>query len=79
MPYINASRRIELTSNVYPETPGELNYCLTTLCTSYLSQGMSYKVLNEIIGALECCKQEFYSRVIVPYEEKKKEENGDVF
>lgn len=29
--------------------------------------------------ALELAKTEFYRRVVVPYEDKKKDENGDVF
>ena len=39
----------------------------------------SYHAYNEIIGVLECVKQEFYRRMVAPYEDKKCEENGDVF
>ena len=31
-----------------------------------------------MIGALECCKQEYYRAVVGPYEDIKIEENGDV-
>jgi len=31
------------------------------------------------MGALEGAKLEFYRRVVVPYEEKKMKENGDVY
>jgi len=31
------------------------------------------------MGVLECIKQEFYRRAVAPYEDKKKEENGDVY
>ena len=39
----------------------------------------SFQDLNELIGALECAKQELYRRVVAPYEEDKIEENGDVY
>jgi len=39
----------------------------------------NYADYNEVMGVLECVKQELYRRLIVPYENKKKEENGDVF
>ena len=31
-----------------------------------------------MIGALECCKQEYYRTVVGPYEDMKIDENGDV-
>jgi len=31
------------------------------------------------VGVLECAKMELYRRVAAPYEDKKKEENGDVY
>jgi len=39
----------------------------------------SYSDINDVIGALECAKQEIYRRLAVPYENKKKKQNGDVF
>jgi hypothetical protein len=41
--------------------------------------GLSYQTINDIVGALEGAKLEFYRRVAVPYEDKKIIENGDVF
>jgi hypothetical protein len=41
--------------------------------------GKNYKHINEIIGVLECAKQEFYRRVAAPYEDTKIQENGDVY
>lgn len=89
MPYIDADRREDFSINddfvPVPETPGELNYVLTTAVKNYIElrnfeQGrISYADYNEIIGVLECMKQEIYRRLIVPYEEKKIAENGDVF
>ena len=42
-------------------------------------KGEKYQIYNDIIGALECCKQEFYRRKIEEYENLKVKENGDVF
>lgn len=86
MPYIKASDktkfykllgRIATTDDM---TEGELNFLITQLCTRYLHQhGKRYSTINSIIGALECSKQEFYRRIATPYEDIKKEENGDAY
>ena len=79
MPYIEENDRESLESAT-PLNPGELNYKITKTCIEYLeSEGKCYKTINEIIGALECAKIEFYRRVAVPYEQTKIEENGDVY
>jgi hypothetical protein len=59
-------------------TAGELNYLFTRIIDRQLDNA-NYARYNEIIGALECCKLELYRRMIVPYEDKKKKENGDVY
>lgn len=85
MPYITRSRRAELfefdaNEKHYPQTSGELNYEITELLINYLdSLGKSYASINDCVGALECAKAEFYRRVVVPYEECKIMENGDVY
>lgn len=87
MPYIEEDRREVLTDYVtggYPETVGELNFLITNSCINYidyLEKGdiHGYSVYNEVVGALECAKQEFYRRMVVPYEDKKIQENGDVY
>lgn len=81
MPYIDKERRTELDMAAdVPETPGELNYAITTLCLDYLEGGdKDYAALNEIVGALECAKLEFYRRAVSPYEDQKKSDNGDVY
>ena len=60
--------------------PGDLNYQITELCKTYMrTHGMSYRRINDVMGALEGAKQEFYRRVVVLYEEAKMKENGDVY
>ena len=78
MPYIKQEDRARAAK--LPETPGELNYAITQLCIDYANQEPpSYAMYNLIIGVLECAKLEFYRRVVVPYENGKHEQNGDVY
>jgi len=59
---------------------GELNYLITSLAKFYLERhGVSYSIINDIVGILECAKQEFYRRVAAPYEDKKIKLNKDVY
>ena len=75
MPYIKQERR-----NVKPTNAGELNYWLTSEINSYLrDKGLSYQTINDVLGALEGAKQEFYRRIAAPYEDRKIAENGDVY
>jgi hypothetical protein len=59
---------------------GLLNYVITKILIGVeLDNGVRYARINEVMGILECVKQEFYRRIAGPYEDKKKEENGDVY
>ncbi len=81
MPYINQEARERLAADGKPEGPGELNYALTKVVDDYLCRkgGVRYAHLNEVIGTLECVKQELYRRVAAPYEDQKRDETGDVY
>lgn len=81
MPYIDNDKRMILDSGAFdPASAGELNYCFTQLILDYMeTKGKSYQTVNDIVGALEGAKLEFYRRVAVPYEDKKIKENGDVY
>lgn len=61
--------------------PGDLNYIITKLLLESFGsklQQLRYSDYNEIIGLLESCKLEFYRRQVGPYEDTKKEQEGDV-
>jgi hypothetical protein len=61
-------------------TPGDVNYIITRIIWQYVrAYGLSYGVLNDVVGILECAKAEFQRRVVAPYENKKIRENGDVY
>lgn len=78
MPYIRQPERQRAA--VAPETPGELNFAITALMQSYIQfTGLRYTAINDVLGALEGAKAEFYRRVAVPYENQKIKENGDVY
>jgi hypothetical protein len=86
MPYIDATRRIYvnplggMNDQDPPQNAGELNYCITVLLTQYITvHGLRYQYINDVLGALEGAKQEFYRRVAALYEDKKIQENGDVY
>lgn len=86
MPYINKLEREDLDSWLVeemlpqPETAGQLNYLFSLIARDYINkQGLKYQAINDIIGALEGAKMEFYRRVAAPYEDQKIVENGDVY
>jgi len=86
MPYIKREQREEVEDtlesaglNFVPKDAGQLNYVITIFIDNYIrAYGKNYANLNEMIGALECCKQEYYRTVVGPYEDIKISENGDV-
>lgn len=58
---------------------GHLNYIISKLLSMYISTNEeSYSVYNGAIGVLECAKLEMYRRQVVPYEDLKIRENGDI-
>lgn len=88
MPYIHKSRRGELDMylTMIDEVCNDVGmyvYCLTRIalmiCSPSKWDPMSFRQLNEAVGALESTKLEFYRRMVAPHEDKKRKENGDVF
>ena len=81
MPYIEKMRRVKLLEfKEPPQNAGEINFLITNIITNYIKfKGEKYQHFNDIMGALEGAKAEFYRRVVVPYENIKASENGDVY
>lgn len=83
MPYIKPEDRNDIRDaleSVNPVNAGELQYVFAVVLNNYMrDREMRYQDLNDIIGALEGAKLEFYRRVVVPYEDTKIKENGDVY
>ena len=81
MPYIKQEDRDSLWNTREPATAGELNYAITCLMRDYLLRngGTTYQLINDCVGALEGAKAEFQRRIVAPYEDWKRIENGDVY
>jgi hypothetical protein len=80
MPYITKKQREFVRMGASAFSAGELNYQFTMLALKYLkNNGYTYARMNDVVGAFEAAKLEFYRRVVVPYENKKIVENGDCF
>ena len=61
-------------------TEGDMNYMITRMILRYLNtHETDYRNINGMIGMLECAKLELYRRLAAPYENKKVDENGDVY
>lgn len=78
MPYIKQSDR-EVMTFMAPRSAGELNYKITEIIRSYWEATGNYQGINDIVGALEGAKLEFYRRIAAPYEDTKITANGDVY
>lgn len=90
IPYIEPQMRnifdtyIEILANLIAK-PGELNYVITKLIHEYLGSVVEYLGtdfhyidLNEVVGVLECAKQELYRQIAAKYEDVKKNEHGSI-
>ncbi len=85
MPYIEPPARGKFTEALRTlsaniEGPGELNYVVSMLVDAYVrARGERYSTFNEAVGVLESAKLELYRRRVAVYEDRKIEENGDVY
>lgn len=60
-------------------TPGDIQYAIAVIIKQYLfNKNLRYQLCNDVMGALAGAQMEFYRRTVIPYEDKKIEENGDV-
>jgi hypothetical protein len=87
MPYITTDKRNLYADEIQhfeafhaAEIPaGELNYFISSLLHSVIKkQGLKYDVLNKVMGCLECVKVSLTQTVIIPYEDTKILQNGNV-
>ncbi len=84
MPYIHQERRKDfdkLLAQLGPriKNKGEMNYCVSILMAWYVSvHGDSYQNISDAKDALVNAADEFTRRRLAPYEDIKKEENGDL-
>lgn len=82
MPYIDKDDRDGLwpESRVDARNTGDLNFQFTVLAINYLvNRGISNQTLTDIRGALDGAKTELERRVTGPYEDRKINDNGDIY
>lgn len=91
MPYIDRRRRGQLDRHIdeivrWIAMPGELNYVISRLLTKLVvldsidnPPQVSYHDLSRWRAAVTDAADEFYRRVMAPYEDQKASENGDVY
>jgi hypothetical protein len=57
-----------------------LTYLLQQSLLTYLEhKDLRYQTIAEVLGAIEGVKLDFIERVVKPYEEQKRKDNGDVW
>jgi len=87
MPYISQARRAALDPPVEALqaalaklglSEGDLNYVVSRLAGYYFRAETSYHTIARVRGALMDAADEFYRRLAVGYEKRKREQNGDV-
>lgn len=86
MPYVSKELQGDLTRYPgYASTPGELNFVISKAVDTYLrnkirhGSKITYCLMNEVVGALQLAQDEFKRRFVYPYEDRKIQENGDVY
>jgi len=84
MPYIKITDREKFEDSINKiveciTNPGDLNYIIYTILVRTVKKiGLSYRLGSALIAELECCKMEFYMKILTPYENRKCKDNGDV-
>jgi len=83
MPYIKGEQRRRLDSEpvgvVLPLTKGELTYVVFKAAGNFLvNAGLQYHAISDAIAALRDAGDELWRRILVPWEKKKIQENGDI-
>jgi hypothetical protein len=83
VPYIKPEHREELDrwlgNQPGPLVLGDLNYVLTKILNNWWVDGINYDSVVGVLGTLDAVGKEFYRRAVAPYEDRKREENGDVY
>jgi len=83
MPYIPEERRPLLARSadvIHEHTEvGDFTYFIYRAGQRFLGRQMRFTRIAFVLGSFLCVIFELYRRRVVPYEERKREENGDVY
>lgn len=92
MPYITVDKRVVLDDSInailnslrelecdHPTNnmEGNINYVFTRIL-KHVYPGTSYREVNDAMGLMTSCQQEYYRKVAAPLEIQKEYENGQV-
>ena len=58
--------------------PGCLNYIISKLSFKLIARDRGYATMSCVRGAIGDAYDEFYRRLMIPYEDEKIKQNGDV-
>ena len=81
MLYIRQEEREKVLNYVvepFDMTPGQHTFLVTELVNAWLGDNPDYSTYERILGRLELIKLEVWRRRVVPYEDQKRNENGDL-
>jgi len=79
MPYVKQEIRQRLDAGGEPYEPGELAYVLNKKILKYLPKRPRFADYATVFGVLILLLLELWHRLVRPYENKKWDENGDVY
>lgn len=85
MPYINKGLRCNLDPKIRTlsksihNNPGALNYAISRLVYLFLPSDAGYAEMSAARAVLHDAADEFYRKVMVPYEDGKCALNGEVY
>ena len=83
MPYIKLDLRENFDIDIDTiagqiQNSGDLTYVIYKLLLKTLPKKYNYANLAHNMGVISCVKEEFYRKIVAPYEELKIKENGDI-
>jgi hypothetical protein len=82
MPYVEPAQRPyldEVVESMFQHSisaTGDLNYVLYAFCKRYCK---GYQATKNFMAELRECEKEIRRTILTPYEDGKREENGDVY
>jgi hypothetical protein len=80
VPYIADEVKQALSDGRPPASVGQLTWVITQLMAVYFVQhGLHYHTICEVKGAVHGALDDLQERIVAPYEEKKRAENGEAW
>ena len=83
MPYITEDSRHRINSHLGQLnndicSEGELAYTIFKLMVMFNGSKSTFISISNVLGVAECAIDEYKRRILHPYEDKKRQDNGDI-